>query len=59
MTACSQFYLFPSPGSKEVLSVIDAPAFCGYDVNSHEHTLTVPFSGCNVKVEANCKVSVI
>ncbi|XP_030267259.1 zona pellucida sperm-binding protein 4-like [Sparus aurata] len=44
-------------GSKEVLSIMDAPAFCGYDVNSYEHTLTVPFTGCNVKLEANCKTN--
>ncbi|XP_063755587.1 zona pellucida sperm-binding protein 4-like [Eleginops maclovinus] len=36
-------------GSKELLSVKDAPEFCGYKVNAFEKTLTVPFTGCNVK----------
>ncbi|XP_074470657.1 zona pellucida sperm-binding protein 4-like [Sebastes fasciatus] len=36
-------------GSKEVLSVIDAPDYCGYEVNSFQDNLTVPFTGCNVK----------
>ncbi|XP_073340154.1 zona pellucida sperm-binding protein 4-like [Pagrus major] len=44
-------------GSKEVVSVMDAPGFCEYDVNSYENTLTVPFTGCNVKHEANCKAN--
>uniref|UniRef100_A0A8D0CNQ3 Zona pellucida sperm-binding protein 4-like n=1 Tax=Sander lucioperca TaxID=283035 RepID=A0A8D0CNQ3_SANLU len=35
-------------GSKE-LSVMDAPKSCGYEVNSFQNTLTVPFTGCNVK----------
>ncbi|XP_071356625.1 zona pellucida sperm-binding protein 4-like [Trachinotus anak] len=36
-------------GSKDLLSVMDAPESCGYDVNLLENTLTVPFTGCNVK----------
>ncbi|XP_041811889.1 zona pellucida sperm-binding protein 4-like [Chelmon rostratus] len=36
-------------GTKDLLSVVDAPASCGYNVNSFKNTLTVPFTGCNVK----------
>nr|ANO39567.1 zona pellucida protein ZP4 isoform 1 [Chionodraco hamatus]ANO39568.1 zona pellucida protein ZP4 isoform 2 [Chionodraco hamatus] len=36
-------------GSKELMSVMDAPGFCGYKVNAFQKTLTVPFTGCNVK----------
>ncbi|KAK1880463.1 Zona pellucida sperm-binding protein 1 [Dissostichus eleginoides] len=36
-------------GSKELMAVIDAPGFCGYKVNAFQKTLTVPFTGCNVK----------
>ncbi|KAK5883536.1 hypothetical protein CesoFtcFv8_019855 [Champsocephalus esox] len=36
-------------GSKELMSVMDAPGFCGYKVNAFQKTLTVPFAGCNVK----------
>ncbi|XP_044028655.1 uncharacterized protein LOC122864925 [Siniperca chuatsi] len=36
-------------GSKDLLSVMDAPESCGYEVNSFKNTLTVPFTGCNVK----------
>ncbi|XP_039977772.1 zona pellucida sperm-binding protein 4-like [Xiphias gladius] len=36
-------------GTKDLLSVMDAPKSCGYDVNPLENTLTVPFTGCNVK----------
>ncbi|XP_078124426.1 zona pellucida sperm-binding protein 4-like [Sander vitreus] len=35
-------------GSK-ALSVMNAPKSCGYEVNSFQNTLTVPFTGCNVK----------
>ncbi|KAF3833979.1 hypothetical protein F7725_025183 [Dissostichus mawsoni] len=35
--------------SKELMAVIDAPGFCGYKVNAFQKTLTVPFTGCNVK----------
>ncbi|XP_028454061.1 zona pellucida sperm-binding protein 4-like [Perca flavescens] len=34
--------------SKE-LSVMDAPKSCGYEVDPFQNTLTVPFTGCNVK----------
>uniref|UniRef100_A0A8P4G1V6 Zona pellucida sperm-binding protein 4-like n=1 Tax=Dicentrarchus labrax TaxID=13489 RepID=A0A8P4G1V6_DICLA len=37
-------------GSKDLLSVTTAPASCGYEVNSFKNTLTVPFTGCNVKL---------
>uniref|UniRef100_UPI0037E8596C zona pellucida sperm-binding protein 4-like n=1 Tax=Semicossyphus pulcher TaxID=241346 RepID=UPI0037E8596C len=36
-------------GSKELLSVTEAPDSCGYEINSFSNTLTVPFTGCNVK----------
>ncbi|XP_040909769.1 zona pellucida sperm-binding protein 4-like isoform X1 [Toxotes jaculatrix] len=36
-------------GSKDLLSVMDAPESCGYDVNPLKNTLTVPFNGCYVK----------
>ncbi|XP_047461591.1 zona pellucida sperm-binding protein 4-like [Mugil cephalus] len=36
-------------GLRNPLSVMDAPDYCGYDVNPYENTLTVPFTGCNVK----------
>uniref|UniRef100_UPI003AAE4CB7 zona pellucida sperm-binding protein 4-like n=1 Tax=Centroberyx gerrardi TaxID=166262 RepID=UPI003AAE4CB7 len=36
-------------GSKALLSVLDAPESCGYDVNLLYNTVTVPFSGCHVK----------
>ncbi|XP_070778257.1 zona pellucida sperm-binding protein 4-like [Enoplosus armatus] len=36
-------------GSKDLLSIMDAPESCGYKVNSFKKTLTVPFTGCNVK----------
>ncbi|XP_033980315.1 zona pellucida sperm-binding protein 4-like [Trematomus bernacchii] len=36
-------------GSKELMAVMDAPGFCGYKVNAFQKTLTVPFTGCNVK----------
>ncbi|XP_033493670.1 zona pellucida sperm-binding protein 4-like [Epinephelus lanceolatus] len=36
-------------GSKELLSVVDAQESCGYEVNFFQNTLTVPFTGCNVK----------
>ncbi|XP_035537389.1 zona pellucida sperm-binding protein 4-like isoform X2 [Morone saxatilis] len=42
-------------GSKHLLSVTTAPASCGYEVNSFKNTLTVPFTGCNVKVVVSCK----
>ncbi|KAF1381704.1 hypothetical protein PFLUV_G00156770 [Perca fluviatilis] len=34
--------------SKE-LSVMDAPKSCGYEVDPFQNTLSVPFTGCNVK----------
>lgn len=40
---------FPSLDSKDLMSVMDAPEFCGYDVNPLQSTFTVPFTGCNVK----------
>ncbi|XP_071381198.1 zona pellucida sperm-binding protein 4-like [Centroberyx affinis] len=36
-------------GSKALLSVLDAPESCGYDVNLLSNTVTVPFLGCHVK----------
>ncbi|XP_029370675.1 zona pellucida sperm-binding protein 4-like [Echeneis naucrates] len=36
-------------GSKELLPIMDAPVSCGYDVNLFKNTLTVPFTGCNVR----------
>ncbi|XP_034748666.1 zona pellucida sperm-binding protein 4-like [Etheostoma cragini] len=36
-------------GSKKLLPVMDAPKSCGYEVDSFTNTLTVPFTGCNVK----------
>lgn len=47
----------PSPGPNDLLSVMDAPASCGYDVNLSENKLYVPFTGCNVKSVADCHVS--
>ncbi|KAE8281905.1 Zona pellucida sperm-binding protein 1 Zona pellucida glycoprotein 1 [Larimichthys crocea] len=41
-------------GSNELLSVTDAPASCGYKVNSLKNTLTVPFTGCHVKPGGGC-----
>ncbi|KAM9340223.1 zona pellucida sperm-binding protein 4 [Symphorus nematophorus] len=35
-------------------SVMSAPASCGYEIDSLENTLTVPFSGCNVKLVTTC-----
>lgn len=40
---------FPSPGLDNLLLVMKAPGSCGYRVNSVKNTLTVPFTGCNVK----------
>ncbi|KAM6974351.1 zona pellucida sperm-binding protein 4-like [Tautogolabrus adspersus] len=39
----------PSSSSKDLLSVVDAPKSCGYEVNFFMNTLSVPFTGCNVK----------
>ncbi|XP_045886577.1 zona pellucida sperm-binding protein 4-like [Micropterus dolomieu] len=36
-------------GSKDLLSVMDAPESCGYEVNPLTNTLAVPFTGCYVK----------
>ncbi|XP_051812043.1 zona pellucida sperm-binding protein 4-like isoform X2 [Acanthochromis polyacanthus] len=36
-------------GAKDFVSVGEAEESCGFDVNLLENTLTVPFSGCNVK----------
>ncbi|XP_032391963.1 uncharacterized protein LOC116702014 [Etheostoma spectabile] len=36
-------------GSKKLLPVMDAPKSCGYEVDSFNNTLTVPFTGCHVK----------
>ncbi|XP_054874046.1 zona pellucida sperm-binding protein 4-like [Amphiprion ocellaris] len=36
-------------GAKDFVSLGDAEESCGFDVNPLENTLTVPFSGCNVK----------
>ncbi|XP_042362663.1 zona pellucida sperm-binding protein 4-like isoform X2 [Plectropomus leopardus] len=36
-------------GSKDLLSVTNAPESCGYQLDSFKNTLTVPFTGCNVK----------
>ncbi|XP_068603635.1 zona pellucida sperm-binding protein 1-like [Brachionichthys hirsutus] len=36
-------------GSKDLVSVSDAPASCGYEADFLHHTLSVPFTGCNVK----------
>ncbi|XP_038576707.1 zona pellucida sperm-binding protein 4-like isoform X2 [Micropterus salmoides] len=36
-------------GSKDLLSVMDAPESCGYEVNPWTKTLAVPFTGCYVK----------
>ncbi|XP_059205155.1 zona pellucida sperm-binding protein 4-like [Centropristis striata] len=36
-------------GTKELLPVMEARESCGYEVDSLRNTLTVPFTGCNVK----------
>ncbi|AWP21553.1 putative zona pellucida sperm-binding protein 4-like isoform 2 [Scophthalmus maximus] len=36
-------------GSRDLLSVMDAPESCGFDVDTFRNTLTVPFGGCHVK----------
>ncbi|XP_041665847.1 zona pellucida sperm-binding protein 4-like [Cheilinus undulatus] len=36
-------------GSKDLLSVTEAPESCGYDINLFSNILSVPFTGCNVK----------
>ncbi|TKS88265.1 Zona pellucida sperm-binding protein 4 [Collichthys lucidus] len=41
-------------GSNEMLSVTNAPASCGYKVDSLKNTLTVPFTGCHVKPGGGC-----
>lgn len=46
-----------SPGTEELLPVVDAPESCGYEVNTPENILTVPLSGCHVKHLATCNVS--
>ncbi|KAM4631490.1 zona pellucida sperm-binding protein 4-like [Polymixia lowei] len=38
-----------SPGSTELLPVMDAPRSCNYRVNLFHNTLMVPFSGCHVR----------
>lgn len=48
----------PSPGSKDLLPVIDAPVSCGYEVNTMKNTLTIPFTGCLVTHLATCNVSI-
>ncbi|XP_068189786.1 zona pellucida sperm-binding protein 4-like [Antennarius striatus] len=45
-------------GSKDMLLVTDAPESCGYEVDFSLNTLTVPFTGCNVKHIANCYTSI-
>ncbi|XP_070702962.1 zona pellucida sperm-binding protein 4-like [Pempheris klunzingeri] len=40
-------------GSEESLSAMNAPEFCDFAVNSLKTTLTVPFTGCNVKHTLN------
>nr|XP_046274165.1 zona pellucida sperm-binding protein 4-like [Scatophagus argus] len=45
-------------GSSDLLSVIDAPASCGYEINTLQNTLTIPFTGCKVKFEAKCNTYV-
>lgn len=50
LNACYQVVtIFPSPGFDHLLPVMDAPESCGYLVNPLKNTLTVPFTGCNVK----------
>uniref|UniRef100_A0A667WV88 ZP domain-containing protein n=1 Tax=Myripristis murdjan TaxID=586833 RepID=A0A667WV88_9TELE len=39
-------------GSDVLLPVQDAPQSCGYDLDLLDNTLTVPFSGCHVKQNA-------
>ncbi|XP_028256644.1 zona pellucida sperm-binding protein 4-like [Parambassis ranga] len=39
--------------SKDLVTVEDAPGSCGYNVNHQRNILTVPFTGCNVKEQAN------
>ncbi|CAJ1083395.1 zona pellucida sperm-binding protein 4-like isoform X2 [Xyrichtys novacula] len=36
-------------GLKDLLSITDAPESCGYEVNFFTNTLSVPYTGCNVK----------
>ncbi|XP_034560250.1 zona pellucida sperm-binding protein 4-like isoform X2 [Notolabrus celidotus] len=36
-------------GSKDMMSITEAPDSCGYEVNFFTNTLSVPFTGCNVK----------
>ncbi|XP_069032576.1 zona pellucida sperm-binding protein 4-like [Embiotoca jacksoni] len=40
-------------GLKDLLSIMDAPKNCGYSVNLHQKTLTVPFTGCHVEKQTN------
>ncbi|CAK6949369.1 zona pellucida sperm-binding protein 4-like [Scomber scombrus] len=40
-------------GSMDLLSVMEAPESCGYDVNPLQSTFGVPFTGCNVKQDVD------
>ncbi|KAG8005297.1 Zona pellucida sperm-binding protein 4 [Nibea albiflora] len=44
-------------GSNELLSITNAPASCGYKVDSLKNTLTVPFTGCHVKTGGSCNAN--